>query len=74
MTAIRQRWEADDSKRDERGQRLFAARRGAGRGVGRRCGGGCDHRGHAQAYLQWPERHRAPPLEPGRVRRKSGGR
>jgi hypothetical protein len=71
---IRMRWEADGSKRDERGQRLFAASEARAAGWG----------GVATvAKITGVSRKRiiaglkdlaAPPLDPGRVRRKGGGR
>src|ERR1700747_3183054 len=72
--AIRMRWDADGSKRDERGQRLFAAREARARGWGGVA---------AVAKITGVSRKRiiaglkdlaAPPLDPGRVRRKGGGR
>ena len=72
--AIRMRWEADGSKRDERGQRLFAASEARAAGWG-----GVT----AVAEVTGVSRKRvttgqkdldAPPLEPGRVRRPGGGR
>src|ERR1700693_5261077 len=72
--AIRMRWEADGSKRDERGQRLFAAREARAAGWGGVA---------AVAKITGVSRKRiiaglkdlaAPPLDPGRVRRKGGGR
>ena len=68
------RWEADGSKRDERGQRLFAASEARAAGWGGVV---------AVADITGVSRKRiikglkdldAPPLEPGRVRRKGGGR
>src|SRR5262245_25188916 len=72
--AIRLRWEADGSKRDERGQRLFAASEARAGGWGGVV---------ALAEITGLARSRiirglkdldAPPLEPGRVRRGGGGR
>src|SRR5215471_4380087 len=72
--AIRMRWEADGSKRDERGQRLFAASEARAAGWGGVA---------AVAKITGVSRKRitaglkdlaAPPLDPGRVRRKGGGR
>jgi hypothetical protein len=71
--AIRQRWEADGSKRDERGRRLFAASeaRAAGWGglaaVSNITGLARSTIGRGQKDLD------APPLAPRRVRRKGGG-
>jgi len=73
MRAIRQRWEADGSKRDERGRRLFAASeaRAAGWGglaaVSSITGLARSTIGRGQKELD------APPLAGGRVRRKGGG-
>ena len=70
---IRQRWEADGSKRDERGRRVFAASetRAAGRGglaaVSEITGLARSTIGRGQKDLD------APPLPPGRVRREGGG-
>src|SRR3984893_385803 len=72
--AIRMRWEADGSKRDERGQRLFAASEARAAGWGGVA---------AVANITGVSRKRiiaglkdlaAPPLDPGRVRRRGGGR
>ena len=72
--AIRMRWEADGSKRGERGQRLFAASEARAAGWGGVA---------AVAKITGVSRKRiiaglkdlaAPPLDPGRVRRKGGGR
>ena len=72
--AIRMRWEADGSKRDERGQRLFAASEAQPAGWGGVA---------AVAKITGVSRKRiiaglkdlaAPPLDSGRVRRKGGGR
>ena len=68
------RWEADGSKRDERGQRLFAASEARAAGWGGVA---------AVAKITGVSRKRitaglkdlaAPPLDPGRIRRKGGGR
>ena len=72
--AIRLRWEADGSKRDERGKRLFAASEARAAGWGGVV---------AVAEITGLARSRiirglkdidAPALEPGRVRRDGGGR
>jgi hypothetical protein len=72
--AIRLRWEADGSRRDERGQRLFAASEARAAGWGGVV---------AVAEITGLARSRiirglkdldAPPLQPGRVRREGGGR
>src|SRR5208283_1586002 len=71
--AIRQRWEADGSKRDERGRRLFAASeaRAAGWGglaaVSSVTGLARSTIGRGLKDLD------APPLAPGQVRREGGG-
>src|ERR1700746_425496 len=71
--AIRLRWEADGSKRDERGRRLFAASevRAAGRGglaaVSRITGLARSTIARGLKDLD------APPLARGRVRREGGG-
>ena len=73
VLAIRQRWEADGSKRDERGRRLFAASeaRAAGWGglaaVSSVTGLARSTIGRGLKDLD------APPLAPGRVRREGGG-
>ena len=72
--AIRLRWDADGSKRDERGKRLFAASEARAAGWGGVA---------AVAGITGLARSRiirglkdigAPALEPGRVRREGGGR
>jgi hypothetical protein len=71
--AIRQRWDADGSKRDERGRRLFAASevRAAGWGglaaVSDITGLACSTIERGLKDLD------APPLAPGQVRRNGGG-
>jgi len=71
--AIRQRWEADGSKRDERGRRLFAA------SEVRACGWGGLAAVSAVTGLARSTIERglkdldAPALAPGRVRREGGG-
>ena len=73
LRAIRQRWEADGSKRHERGRRLFAASeaRAAGWGglasVASVTGLARSTIGRGQKNLD------AAPLAPGRVRREGGG-
>ena len=73
LRAIRQRWEADGSKRDEGGRRLFAASeaRAAGWGglasVASVTGLARSTIGRGQKDLD------AAPLAPGRVRREGGG-
>src|SRR5579864_7542023 len=72
--AIRVRWEADGSKLDERGQRLFAAAeaRAAGWGgkaaVAKITGLALSTVGHGLNELD------GPPLPAGQVRQKGGGR
>src|SRR5260370_42596565 len=71
--AIRQRWDADGSKRDERGRRLFAAseRRAAG-WVGRAAVS--DVTGLARSTIRRGLKDLdTPPLAPGQVRRDGGG-
>jgi hypothetical protein len=71
--AIRQRWDADGSKRDERGKRLFAASevRAAGRGglaaVSTVTGLARSTIGRGLKDLD------APPLAPSQIRREGGG-
>jgi hypothetical protein len=72
--AIRQRWEADGSKRDERGRRLFAAieARTAGRGA---LAVVSKITGLARSTINRGEDDLdAEPLPKGRVRRAGGGR
>jgi len=71
--AIRQRWDADGSKRDERGRRLFAASevRAAGWGGLRAVS---DVTGLARSTIERGLKDLdAPPLAPGQVRRDGGG-
>jgi hypothetical protein len=73
MQAIRQRWNADGSKRDERGRRLFAASevRAAGWG-GLAAVSGIT--GLARSTIERGLKDLdAPPLAPGQVRREGGG-
>jgi hypothetical protein len=73
MEAIRKRWEADGSKRDERGRRLFAASevRAAGWG-GLAAVSGVT--GLARSTIERGLKDLdGPPLGPGRVRREGGG-
>src|SRR6266481_3386483 len=71
--AIRQRWEADGSKRDERGRRLFAA------SEVRAAGWGClaavsSITGLARSTIERGLKDLdEPPLAPGQARRKGGG-
>src|ERR1700739_2391165 len=71
--AIRLRWEADGSKRDERGRRLFAASevRAAGRGG---LAAVSSVTGLARSTIERGLKDLdAPPLAPGHVRREGGG-
>src|SRR5215470_14368465 len=71
--AIRRRWEADGSKRDERGRRLFAASevRAAGRGG---LAAVSSITGLARSTIERGLKDLdAPPLARGRVRREGGG-
>ena len=73
IQAIRQRWELDGSKRDERGRRLFAASetRVAGRGG---LAGVAEITGLARSTIvRGLKDLDAPRLDPGRVRREGGG-
>jgi len=72
--AIRRRWEADGSKRDERGRRLFAASEARAAGWGGRAAV-CEITGLAQSTVGYGLAELdAPPLEGARVRRPGGGR
>jgi Rhodopirellula transposase DDE domain len=72
--AIRLRWEADGSKRDERGQRLFAASEARAAGWGGVVAVG-EITGLARSrIIRGLKDLDAPPLEAGRVRREGGGR
>ena len=71
--AIRQRWELDGSKRDERGRRLFAASetRVAGRGGLAKV---AEVTGLARSTIERGLKDiDAPSLSPGQVRRRGGG-
>lgn len=72
--AIRRRWEADGSKRDERGRRLFAASEARAAGWGGRAAA-AEITGLAQSTIGYglADLDAAPP-EGGRVRRPGGGR
>ena len=72
--AIRRRWDADGSKRDERGRRLFAASEARAAGWGGRAAV-CEITGLAQSTIGYglAELDTAP-LHQGRVRRPGGGR
>ncbi len=71
--AIRQRWDADGSKRDERGRRLFAASEVRAAGWGG-LAAVSDITGLARSTIERGLKDLdAPPLAPGRVRREGGG-
>ena len=72
--AIRLRWEADGSKRDERGKRLFAASEARAAGWGG-VAAVAEITGLARSrIIRGLKDIDAPALEPGRVRREGGGR
>ena len=72
--AIRRRWEADGSKRDERGRRLFAASEARAAGWGGRAAVS-EITGVAQSTIGYGLAELdAQPLDRGRVRRSGGGR
>ena len=71
--SIRRRWDADGSKRDERGRRLFAASevRAAGRGG---LVAVSEITGLARSTIERGLKDlNSPPLQPGHVRREGGG-
>lgn len=71
--AIRQRWEADGSKRDERGRRLFAASEARAAGWGG-LAAVSSITGLARSTIERGLKDLdAPPLARGRVRREGGG-
>jgi len=71
--AIRQRWEADGSKRDERGRRLFAASEARAAGWGG-LAAVSNITGLARSTIERGLKDLdAPPLPPGQVRREGGG-
>jgi hypothetical protein len=71
--AIRQRWEADGSKRDERGRRLFAASEVRAAGWGG-LAAVSNVTGLARSTIERGLKDLdAPPLAPGHVRREGGG-
>jgi len=71
--AIRQRWDADGSKRDERGRRLFAASEVRAAGWGG-LAAVSDVTGFARSTIERGLKDLdASPLAPGRVRRAGGG-
>src|SRR5258708_3608136 len=71
--AIRQRWEADGSKRDERGRRLFAASEVRAAGWGG-LAAVSSVTGLARSTIERSLKDLdAPPLAPGHVRREGGG-
>ena len=72
--AIRLRWEADGSKRDERGKRLFAASEARAAGWGG-VAAVAEVTGLARSrIIRGLKDIDGPALEPGRVRREGGGR
>jgi hypothetical protein len=72
--AIRLRWELDGSRRDERGKRLFAASEARAAGWGG-VAAVAEITGLARSrIIRGLKDLDAAPLEPGRVRRKGGGR
>ena len=72
--AIRLRWDADGSKRDERGKRLFAASEARAAGWGG-VATVAEITGLARSrIIRGLKDLDAPALEPGRVRREGGGR
>ena len=71
--AIRQRWEADGSKRDERGRRFFAASEARAAGWGG-LAAVSNITGLARSTIERGLKDLdAPPLAPGQVRREGGG-
>jgi hypothetical protein len=71
--AIRQRWDADGSKRDERGRRLFAASEVRAAGWGG-LAAVSDVTGLARSTIERGLKDLdGPPLAPGQVRREGGG-
>src|SRR5438093_5966232 len=71
--AIRQRWEADGAKRDERGRRLFAASEVRAAGWGG-LAGVSSITGLARSTIERGLKDLdAPPLARGQVRREGGG-
>src|SRR5262252_9084844 len=72
--AIRMRWEADGSKRDERGQRLFAASEAQATGWGGVAGVAKITGVSRKRIISGLKDLAAPPLDPGRVRRRCCGR
>src|SRR5208337_5335180 len=69
---IRQRWEADGSKRDERGRRLFAASEARAAGWGG-LAAVSSITGLARSTIGRGLNLDAPPLAAGQVRREGGG-
>ena len=71
--AIRQRWEADGSKRDERGRRLFAASEARAAGWGGLTAVS-NVTGLARSTIERGLKDlEAPPLAAGQIRRDGGG-
>src|SRR6266481_9762272 len=72
--AIRLRWEADGSKRDERGKRVFAASEARAAGWGG-VAAVAEITGLARSrIIRGLKDLDGPALEPGRIRRAGGGR
>jgi hypothetical protein len=71
--AIRQRWNADGSKRDERGRRLFAASEARAAGWGGLAAVSSVTRLARSTIERGLNDLDAPPLAPGQVRREGGG-
>src|ERR1700675_4489429 len=72
--AIRLRWEADGSKRDERGKRVFAASEARAAGWGGVAGVAAITGLARSRIIRGLKDLDGPVLEPGRVRRAGGGR
>ena len=72
--AIRLRWEADGSKRDERGKRVFAASEARAAGWGGVAGVAAITGLARSRIIRGLKDLDGPALEPGRVRRAGGGR
>ena len=72
--AIRLRWEADGSKRDERGKRVFAASEARAAGWGGVAGVAAITGLARSRIIRGLKELDGPALEPGRVRRAGGGR
>src|SRR6202521_130079 len=72
--AIRLRWEADGSKRDERGKRVFAASEARAAGWGGVAGVAAITGLARSRIIRGLKDLDGPALEPGRIRRAGGGR